>query len=754
MSLSDLQFLLPAPVRAVLKPAYQKVFPPRPVFIGYLAERSARQVRGWVENVRDRTQRVEVEIYCTSPSGRRLLGSTIAGLRDHALATQGMADPNRGFRFTFDAPLSQAEWESIEVWPVTALRPLETLSPRLHGYTRRVTEEVVIGWLQDATQPDRRLAVEAVVTRGGREVVVGHALADRRDQWLVRTGHPTPECGFRIAFDPPLAAEELAGLKIRAAGSGVGLDLAPAPPVGYVRERALTHVAGWLQDPVEMSRRLAVEAVLKGPGGEQRLATGVADRPDAMLAAVDHPDPQCGFRLVFTPPLTGVDPADIVVRASETGLELEDSLGAMVGYLRARTLRHVEGWVHNPADPGERVAIEVVIARDGAERVVATAMADRYDRVLGALGMGDALHGFRVVFPEPLSPEDHAHLIVRATANGHVVEEAPEIQTEWRPLRYIAMDIVDNCNLRCPFCLFDHAPVHRTNAMTDETFAAAIRLLPFVGPEGHWMSCLHEPSMHPNLTGFLRRIPREHAHVMTYTTNLAKRMPDAYFAALADSGLSNINVSIESRDPAIYERMRKGARYRIFMENWDKMLAAFAKGKAAPRLRYIAMAYKSNYREIPSLIEYLRGERNAWLVEIRDTYDVAHIEQSFRDAEYLERAEWMWLRDALAHYSPLEVVLTLPPGFDDVAVEAAAGDAAVPVLPLETPTPPVITLEQQAEAAPGLIEARIFHDGEMFIYTSPDGNYPNTGVQLAHVNIRDIADPAAFLMEMVARTVE
>ncbi len=848
MGFSDLQFLLPEPVRAVLKPAYQRVFPPRPVFIGYVAERSTRHVSGWAENVRDRAQRVPVEIYCTAPEGRRLLGTAIASRRDSGLAAQGAADADRGFRFTFPEPITAAECESLEVWPVTALRPLAVLSPRVHGYTRRLTAREVAGWLQDATQPERRVAVEVVARRDGEDQVVARAIADRRDPRLAAIGHPFPDCGFRIVFDPPLAASDLPGLRVRAAddaiditlvptpsgfvrertrsyvagwaqdpdtprlrldveavlcrdgreqliasgradhvdrtlamaghenpacgfripfdpplgdadlsdlqvrirGDGARLDYVPAPPIGYVRERELTHVAGWLLDPIEQPRPLMVEAVIEQGNREIRLAEALADRHDPLLAAAGQPHSDCGFRLVFDPPLRGVDPADIIVRARESATVLHDSASGMIGYLRERTIRNVAGWVRNPAEPGERVEIEVVISRDGAERVIATTTADRYDRVLAALGIGDALHGFRVVFAEPIPAEDLASLVVRSRGIGYVLEEAPDIQTEWRPLRYVAMDIVDNCNLRCPFCLFDHAPVHRTNVMADETFEAAIRLLPFVGTEGHWMSCLHEPSMHPNLTGFLRKIPRENAHLMTYTTNLAKRMPDAYFETLADSGLSNINVSIESRDPAIYERMRKGARHRIFMENWDKLLAAFAKGKAPPPLRYIAMAYKSNYREIPSLIEYLRTERNAWKVEVRDTYDVAHIEQSFRDAEYLERDQWMWLRNALAHHSPHEVVLTLPPGFDD----PPPSQGPIAAAPAPTPTPQVVTLDQQAEAAPGLIEARIFHDGQMFVYTSPDGNYPNTGVQIAHVNIRDIADPAAFLMELAARTLE
>jgi hypothetical protein len=268
--------------------------------------------------------------------------------------------------------------------------------------------------------------------------------------------------------------------------------------------------------------------------------------------------------------------------------------------------------------------------------------------------------------------------------------------------------------------------------MSDETFSSALRLLPYVGPDGHWMSCLHEPSIHPKLTEFIQRIPGEYRHVMHYTTNLAKRMPDVYFDTLATSGLNNLNVSIESRDPAIYERMRNGARFRIFMENWDKLLAAFSRGSAPPPLRYIAMAYKSNYRELPELVEWLRTERKAWKIEIRDTYDVGHIPQEFKTAEYLERREWLCLKDALAKYPPHEVSLVLPANLQDHTAEKQ-----------ETPPDP---LQAAMEAdLPGMIQGRILHDGTMFVYSCPAADYPVQGKTLATLNVREVEDPESFI---------
>ena len=52
------------------------------------------------------------------------------------------------------------------------------------------------------------------------------------------------------------------------------------------------------------------------------------------------------------------------------------------------------------------------------------------------------------------------------------------------------------------------------------------------------------------------------------------------------------------------------------------------------------MAYRSNLAELPALVETLLGQGLAWQVEIRHTFDEAHIPQAFRDAEYLTTEEY------------------------------------------------------------------------------------------------------------------
>ena len=101
------------------------------------------------------------------------------------------------------------------------------------------------------------------------------------------------------------------------------------------------------------------------------------------------------------------------------------------------------------------------------------------------------------MFPEPLTEPEREHIEVRPVATGLPLQLDPALQTRWEPIRFVAMDIVNNCNLRCPFCVYDYEGVNTTKLMKDEVFDAVLRLLPLIGQECLWLSCLHEPTMHP-----------------------------------------------------------------------------------------------------------------------------------------------------------------------------------------------------------------------------------------------------------------
>jgi len=406
--------------------------------------------------------------------------------------------------------------------------------------------------------------------------------------------------------------------------------------------------------------------------------------------------------------------------------------GPFQGYVDERSTHHVAGWVRNLSNPAERVAYEVAVVGPEENRVLFRGVADRFSPVLQTLGVGDATYAFYVLLPVPVSEAQRDWMVVRPAATGLPLELAPALLTAFQPISHVAMDIVDNCNLRCPFCVYDYAHTRTTHFMTEATFETALQLIPFVTEGNFWLSCLHEATLHPDLLRFIDKVPMQYRSKLFYTTNLAKRMPAEYFAAVADSGMHHLNISIESFDPTLYERMRKGARHRIFAQNWEALLAALPAGRAPPRLRYNIMAYRSNLAEIPQMIDVLLGEKKGWQVEIRATFDEAHIPQDFKDSEYLAAPDWDWLRGELARHDPERVLLLAPPAAPEAAPAPAA---AAPASPTRVPRP---------------LNIRISYDGSLYVYGEQpgQGGEPPTQQNFVVTNINWLGDPLKMLLAL------
>lgn len=531
---------------------------------------------------------------------------------------------------------------------------------------------------------------------------------------------------------------------------------APAAAVaiqGYLDERSTHHVRGWARDLNDPAARVAVEAVLPAASGEIVLARGTADRASDHLREIGVGDGVHEFDLRFDPPLDESRRDRVFVRAAGRVLDHAPALSArrpdeppprLAGYLDERSPLHVAGWVWNEANPLERVPYEVL---DG-EDVIAAGVAETWHDGLAKIDIGDAKYGFRVVFPSAVA--DARRVSVRLSETRATLEVSPRLRERYEPISHVAMDIVNNCNLRCPFCTFDYAGTRTTRFMQDETFAAALRLLPWVTEGNFWLSCLHEATIHPELLRFVDMVPREYRDRLMYTSNLAKRMPDAYFAQLGASGMHHLNISLESLVPETYERLRKGARFPIFQQNWAKLLDACRAGSAPPRLRYNMMAYRSNLHEIPGLVQLLLDEKLAWQVEVRYTFDEPHIPQAFRAAEYLRDEEWTWLQAQLAHHDTSRVLLMLPPPGARLAAPAPPSPAVSEADDGEAPPAPDPVIDELIRPSFPL-GMRIEWDGRLFVYSEAagaDGVPRHTNHMVT--NIREVRDPTELIARMMA----
>ncbi|GBR45091.1 hypothetical protein AA106556_0649 [Neokomagataea tanensis NBRC 106556] len=221
-----------------------------------------------------------------------------------------------------------------------------------------------------------------------------------------------------------------------------------------------------------------------------------------------------------------------------------------------------------------------------------------------------------------------------------------------------------------------------------------------------------------------------------FTSNIARRQSEAYFQGLAQSGIDHINISLESRRPEIYERMRKGARFPIFMENWDKLITAFHEANSAVALRYVIMAYKSNFQELPALTQYLVDERRAAQVEIRHTYDVPFIAPAFREQEFLTEEDWDWLHANLPTLEPGKLLLDRPP-VDAPSVEG--GESQNEVLP-----------SSDVGFLPGQYLARLTWDGTLELKGISRASVGSSMIEVPILtkNIKEIDDIEGFFRSL------
>ncbi len=339
---------------------------------------------------------------------------------------------------------------------------------------------------------------------------------------------------------------------------------------------------------------------------------------------------------------------------------------AVTGYIDIAEGCSISGWASDSNHPDQRLTVDAYLG----STVIASAVADQPRPDLVRAGIGDGRHGFSCYLqPRDLgrAPVD-IRLKVRETGTPLKFRNRKDIRLDTAVfLNFIAADIVNNCNLRCPFCLVDYSAVTKTELMSEETFVSLLRLIRSVPEGGFWLSCLHEPTLHPKLNEFIELIPRDCRSKVWFTTNLARPLAAEIFEGWAHSGLHHINISLDTMNPELFAVLRKFGRYPVFEANLNLMTTVFKSVPDAPKLRYITMAFKSNLEEIPRIVEHSNLNWLSSENEIRYTYNVAHIEDQFRKDHYLHREDWAGLTASLQRL-PYPHVIAYPPedGYEEM----------------------------------------------------------------------------------------
>jgi cyclic pyranopterin phosphate synthase len=189
-----------------------------------------------------------------------------------------------------------------------------------------------------------------------------------------------------------------------------------------------------------------------------------------------------------------------------------------------------------------------------------------------------------------------------------------------RSIRYLRVSVTDRCDLRCFYCMSedmtflpkaDLLTLEELDRLCTAFIAKGVRKLRLTGGE---------PLVRRNVMGLVRSLSRHlktgALDELTLTTNgslLAK-----YAGELADCGVSRINVSLDTLDPAKFRAITRWG-------DLDKVLAGIEAARAAGlAVKINAVALKGlNEDEIPALMEWAHGKDMALtLIEVMPMGDI------------------------------------------------------------------------------------------------------------------------------------
>ena len=174
--------------------------------------------------------------------------------------------------------------------------------------------------------------------------------------------------------------------------------------------------------------------------------------------------------------------------------------------------------------------------------------------------------------------------------------------------------------------------------MTRETYDHWMELLPITAPGGFWLSCLHEATLHPQLLDFIEATPKLYRDRLSINTNLSARLSSAYLERLANSGIYQLRVSLDSQELGAFAVLRKKAKYEVFDDNLRRLSLALKNSRWRPHLRFITTVFRDNKQEVADLVRSgreLGGESH----EVRYPYYVPSLAQ-WGKSHILSEAEW------------------------------------------------------------------------------------------------------------------
>lgn len=169
-----------------------------------------------------------------------------------------------------------------------------------------------------------------------------------------------------------------------------------------------------------------------------------------------------------------------------------------------------------------------------------------------------------------------------------------------RKINYLRLSVTDRCDLRCTYCMSEKMQfLPRDQILSLEECMLIARTFVGLGVDKIRLTG-GEPLVRRGLPGLVARIRElDGLRELAMTSNGSQLAQ--YAAALAQAGLSRINISLDSLDPAVYRRITRGGELAPVLAGIDAAIAAF--GSARIKLNTV-MLQDVNHQELCSLLRF------------------------------------------------------------------------------------------------------------------------------------------------------
>jgi cyclic pyranopterin phosphate synthase len=207
--------------------------------------------------------------------------------------------------------------------------------------------------------------------------------------------------------------------------------------------------------------------------------------------------------------------------------------------------------------------------------------------------------------------------------SGYAIE--PMHDSYGRRINYMRISLTDACNLRCVYCMPEHMKFRpRHELMSDAELLHLVRVGASLGVNKIRLTG-GEPSIRPGVVELVRAIAATPGiEDLAMTTN--GLLLDKLARPLAEAGLKRVNISIDTLDPAKFNRI---TRWGQADDVWAGIRAAEAAGLAPIKLNCVVVR---NFNDSQDMIDLARLTlENDWevrFIEMMPFGEISDFQQS------------------------------------------------------------------------------------------------------------------------------